>query len=142
LIDPGTSLPLCPCPGGTPVICNCPAGLIPPAISSTDIAPTSQAIQTNKITLDDNGKTITLHTGESFLLDLGTDRFNWTVDIDDQNVLSRLKNVMVIRGAQGIYETYDPGRAVLTAVGDPLCRDAVPACMAPSILFKIIVIVQ
>jgi len=156
LIDLGTSVPLCPCPsgvfpsgaslggatGGTPVVCNCPAILFPPTISPTDVPPTSQAIQTNKVTLDDNRKTISMHPGESFLLDLGTDMFNWRVDIDDQSVLARLKNVTVIRGAQGIYEANNTGQAMMTAVGDPFCRDTLPACMSPSIIFKIAVVVQ
>jgi hypothetical protein len=72
----------------------------------------------------------------------GTEVFDWTVDIDDQTVLSRVKNVMVIRGAQGIYEANSPGQAMLTAVGSPFYRNSVPACMEPSMLFKITVIVQ
>ena len=156
VIGSSTTLPLCPCPSGaflpgqsqarvisgTPAICNCPAILLSPTISATDVGPTSSAIPANGITLDDNGKTLILHPGESFLLDLGTDIFYWTVDIDDQNVLARVKNVMVIRGAQGLYEAKDPGTAVLTAVGDPFCRISFPACAAPSMLFKITVIVQ
>jgi len=156
VIGSSTTLPLCPCPSGaflpgqsqdgvvsgTPVICNCPAILLPPTISATDDGPTtSPTIPANGITLDDIGKTFILHPGESFLLDLGTDIFNWTVDIDNQNVLARVKNVLVIRGAQGLYEAKDPGTAVLTAVGDPFCRNSVPACAAPSLLFKITVIV-
>ena len=155
VIDSGTSLPKCPCPSGAfptgqpqggltvhpTVICNCPAILLPPTISATEVVPTSPAMSSN-ITLDDNGKTVILHPGDSFLLDLGTDVFDWTVAVDDQNVLARLKNVMVILGAQGIYEAKDPGQAILTTVGDPLCRNSVPACAAPSMQFKIAVIVQ
>jgi hypothetical protein len=152
----GTSQPLCPCPsgvippgpsqmgviGGTPVICNCPALILPPTISATDVGSTPTVSATNDITLQDNGKTFIFHPGESFLLNLGMDVFNWTVEVDNQNVLSRLINVMVIRGAQGIYEANNPGQAVLTAVGDPFCRSSVPACGAPSMLFKITVIVK
>ncbi len=152
----GTSSVVCPCPsgvfppvpaqggiaGGTPVICNCPAILLPPTISATEDGSTQGAASTNDITREDNGKTIYLHPGESFLLNLGTDIFDWTVDIDNQAVLSRVKNVMVIRGAQGIYEADGLGEAVLTAVGNPFCRNSVPPCMAPSLLFKITLIVQ
>jgi hypothetical protein len=83
-----------------------------------------------------------MHPGENFLLNLGADIFDWTVQIDNQNVLDRVKNIMVIRGAQGVYEATSPGQAALTAVGDPFCRKSTPACMAPSMLFKITVIVQ
>jgi hypothetical protein len=156
VIDSSTTLPACPCPSGAiptgqsqvgvnsgnPVICNCPAILLPPTISATDLGPTSPAIPATGITLDDNGKTFILHPGKTFLLNLGTDIFDWTVDIDNLNVLARVKNIMVIRGAQGIYEANHPGQAVLTAVGNPFCRNSEPACAAPSMLFKISVIVQ
>jgi hypothetical protein len=156
VIDSSTTLPQCPCPGGaiptgqsqvgvnsgTPIICNCPAILLPPTISATAIGPASPAIPATGITLDDNGKTFMLHPGETFLLNLGMDIFDWTVEIDNQNVLARVKNVLVIRGAQGIYEANNPGQAVLTAVGNPFCLNSVPACAAPSMLFKISVIVQ
>jgi hypothetical protein len=155
VIGSATSLPQCPCPSGvfppgpsqdgstvhSSIICNCPANLLPPTISATEVGPTSPARPSN-ITLDDNGKTFILHPGDSFLLDLGTDVFDWTVTVDDPNVLSRIKNVMVIRGAQGLYEANTPGQTSLTATGDPLCRNSVPACAAPSMQFKITVIVQ
>jgi predicted secreted protein len=92
------------------------------------------------ITLDDNGKTITLQVNESFLLKL-EEEYDWNITIDDQTVLSRKVNVLVIRGAQGIYEAHKPGRATLTAVGDPPCRRATPPCAAPSRLFSLNVIV-
>lgn len=88
------------------------------------------------ITLDDNGKTITLQVNETFLLKLG-EEYDWNITIDDQTVLSRKVNVLVIRGAQGIYEAHKPGHATLTAVGDPPCRRATPPCAAPSRLFNL-----
>ena len=152
----GTSVPVCTCPTGIstptqsqsggvsvpPMICNCPAILVSPPAVATEAGSGSQNISTNGITLADNGKTFTLHPGDSFLLNLGMDTFDWTVDIDNQNVLSRVKGVMVIRGAQGIYEANSPGEASLTAVGNPLCRSSVPACEMPSIMFRITVIVK
>ena len=151
-----TSGPVCTCPTGIstptqsqsggvsvpPMICNCPAILVSPPAVATEAGSDSQNISTNGITLANNEKTFTLHPGDSFLLNLGADTFDWTVDIDNQNVLSRVKGVMVIRGAQGIYEANSPGQAVLTAIGNPLCRNSVPACEMPSIMFRITVIVK
>jgi hypothetical protein len=155
-VGSSTSMPICTCPTGIvtpaqsqpgsfsvpPVICNCPAILVSPPVAVTETVSGSQNIPTSGITLADKGKTFTLHPGDSFLLNLGMDTFDWTVDIDNQNVLSLVKGVMVIRGAQGIYKANNAGQAVLTAVGNPLCRNSVPACEAPSILFRITVIVQ
>lgn len=122
--------------------CNCPAIIIQPPEPVPGVEATPQGISANGITLADNGKTFIMHPGENFLLNLGAEIFDWTVQIDIQNVLDRVKNIMVIRGAQGVYEANNPGQAVLTAIGDPFCRKSTPACMAPSIMFKITVIVQ
>ena len=153
---PSTSAPVCTCPTGIisptqsqggvislpPVICNCPAILVSPPAEVTETGSGSQNISTNGITLADNGKTFTLHPSDSFLLNLGIDTFDWAVNIDNQNVLSRVKGVMVIRGAQGIYEANSLGQTSLTAIGNPLCRNSVPACEMPSIIFRITVIVK
>ncbi|MGA7194437.1 MAG: hypothetical protein WBW94_12480 [Anaerolineales bacterium] len=155
-VGSGTSMPICICPTGIvtptqsqsggiglpPVICNCPAILVSPPVTTTETESSLQNISTGGITLADNGKNFIMHRGDSFLLNLGMDTFDWTVEIDNQNVLSRVKGVMVIRGAQGIYQAISLGQAVLKATGNPLCRNLVPACEIPSILFKIIVIVQ
>ena len=151
-----TSGPGCTCPTGIttptqsqsggvsvpPMICNCPAILVSPPSVSHDDGSGSPNISTDGITLADNGKTFILHPGDRFLLNLGMNTFDWTVDIDNQNVLSRVKGVMVIRGAQGIYEANSLGEALLTAIGNPLCRNSVPACEMPSIMFRITVIVK
>ena len=142
-----TSMPLCTCPTGIitptqsegggvgvpPIICNCLAILVSPPVKATEDGSGLQDIPSNTITLADNNKTFTMHPGDSFLLNLGMDTFDWTVDIDNQNVLSRVVGVMVIRGAQGIYEANSPGQAQLAAVGNPLCQNTVPACEMPSI---------
>lgn len=106
----------------------------------TVIAPTNLPAAPN-ITLADNGKTITLQTGQSFLLRLGEDDV-WIVKVDDRNVLKRMINVMMIRGAQGIYVAGKPGTTTLSATGDPMCLQNQPPCAAPSIQFKITVIVH
>ena len=102
----------------------------------------SSAPPMDGITLSDNGKTFVMHVGESFLLKLGMDIYDWSVEVDNQNVLHREMNVMVIRGAQGIYVGQTPGTATLTATGNPLCAQSTPRCMMPSILFRITVTVQ
>ena len=98
--------------------------------------------QSNKIiTLADSDKSITLNKDESFLLKLG-DNYDWSVDIDNQTVVSRVMNIAVIKGAQGIYQAHNSGQATLTAVGDPFCLTADPPCKIHSLLFKLNVIVQ
>lgn len=93
------------------------------------------------ITLADNGGTFTLAVGDEFVLQLGTE-FDWTVNDVDQSVISRVRNITVIKGAQGVYRAVGAGRTTLTATGDPPCRKLTPACAAPSILFRVNLIVR
>ena len=98
--------------------------------------PVSETTSEKTITLTDNNKSINLKVGETFLLKLG-ESFDWNVQIDNQNIVSREVNILVVRGAQGIYKANNSGKAVLTAVGDPPCYKLIPKCLAPSILFKL-----
>jgi hypothetical protein len=153
-IPAATSVPPCTCPTSavTPqqagfvqpdhIVCNCTVMLIPPPPPTYPVDTNPQAVPAGGITLPDNGKTFIVHPGDSFLLNLGMDVYDWTVNINDQNVIGREKNGLAIRGAQGVYQAASPGQAVLSAVGDPQCRNSKPACMAPSIMFSITVIVQ
>lgn len=88
------------------------------------------------ITQENNNQAIELNVGDTFLLKLG-EEYMWNVEIDNDDVVSRVKNIAVIRGAQGLYEAKMPGSATLSAAGDLPCREEVPPCAAPTILFKI-----
>jgi len=92
--------------------------------------------QPTTITQENNDQTIELNVGDTFLLKLGEEHM-WNVEIDNDDVVSRVKNIAVIRGAQGIYEAKMPGSVTLSASGDLPCREEVPPCAAPTILFKI-----
>jgi hypothetical protein len=93
------------------------------------------------ITRDDQGKTINLKFGDNFLLQLG-EEYTWEINISDTGVISRVKNIAVIRGAQGVYETLKTGTVTLTAAGDPVCRQAKPPCGMPSIQYQVTIVVQ
>ena len=106
------------------------------------VSPSATALPADGVAFSENGKTFTMHVGESFLLNLGTDVYDWTVEVDHQNVLQRDMGVTVIQGAQGIYVAQAPGTVTLTANGDPLCLQSKPPCKMPSISFSIILIVE
>ena len=86
--------------------------------------------------LQDQGRTVVMHIGDRFLLQLG-EVFDWTGTSSDDTVVGRVPNVMVIKGAQGLYEGRKVGEATLNAIGDPLCRTSTPACMVPSISYTL-----
>jgi hypothetical protein len=102
---------------------------------------TPQPSGSQAVTLDDQGKTMTLAVGERFLLNLG-EGYNWEVSISDQAVVSRVIGITVIRGAQGVYQANQAGSVTLSATGDPLCRQSQPACGMPSLLFSVSIIVK
>jgi hypothetical protein len=106
------------------------------------VPPSAVALPASGVTFSENGMTFTMHIGESFLLNLGTDVYEWTVEVDHQDVLQRKMGGAVIRGAQGIYIAQAPGTATLTASGDPSCLRSKPSCKMPSVSFSITVIVQ
>jgi len=107
--------------------------------SSPSSTPPPASSQT--VTLADDGQTITLRVGGSFLLELGED-YDWTPTVDDQTIVSRAKNIAVVRGAQGVYDALKAGKTTLTAAGDPVCRQATPPCERPSRVFTIQIVVQ
>ncbi|VVB88201.1 Uncharacterised protein [uncultured archaeon] len=113
--------------------------LVEPETTPAEPAGTAQGART--VTLADDGKTITLEVNETFLLNLGQE-YDWNISIDDQTVISREVNVLVVRGAQGIYRAHKPGRATLIAAGDPACRKSVPPCAVPSRQFRVYVVVS
>jgi ABC-type transport system substrate-binding protein len=140
---PAASLTPVPTPGATvgqassgPAATSNPATTAAPTAGrSPGGSPTDGAI-----TFADNGATLALHIGDRFLLNLGSD-FDWTVSVDDPSVVERVRNVTVVRGAQGVYEALKTGTTMLHATGDPPCRKATPACGAPSILFEVTLVV-
>jgi len=135
-------------PATEPIVSTAIAGsdiatLPPPASDATEtIPPGGNPISEGGITLDDNGKTFTMHVGDSVLLNLGTDAYDWTVAVENETVVHMKMGVMVIKGAQGIYDALTPGTATLSASGNPLCLQSRPACALPSILFTVTIVVE
>lgn len=81
-----------------------------------------------------------MRVGQSFLLNLGTE--GWLVTLADQTVVSRVINIAVVRGAQGVYKAHAPGQTTLDAVGPSPCPTATPACGAPQRVFRITIVVD
>ena len=109
--------------------------------AASSVAPTAPAPNTPTMVLADNGHSLMLHPGQSFLLKLG-EEYNWNVTVGDQTIVSRKVNVLTVRGAQGIYDAHQAGTTALTATGDPVCRNANPPCAQASRQFHIQIIVQ
>jgi hypothetical protein len=105
------------------------------------IPPPSTNTGSPQVTLSQNGQTISVQVGDTFLLDLGNN-YDWQIVVDHPEIVSRVVNIIVVRGAQGVYKALASGSAQLTATGDPTCRQSKPPCAAPSLLFKLNIVVS
>lgn len=116
-------------PTGTPILSQSPTPF--PAVAGTD----------RTITLADNGKTIRIEFAHRFLLALDPS-LDWTVTIANPDVVKRLENTPVPRGAQGVYHANLPEQTKLAAVGDAPCRKSQPPCAVPSRTFEVEIVVE
>ena len=78
----------------------------------------------------DNGATVSATVGETVLLKLDSG-FSWNVSLDNPAMMFR-PPVALAAGVQGDWEIIGPGQVTISATGDPACRQATPACAAPS----------
>lgn len=103
--------------------CSIKSGSIPDTPQAqASSTPTTQSPENNLVVkLDDNGKSIDMIVGQQFLLDLGSD-YQWNISINNQEVLERLVNITVIKGAQGVYQAKLTGTSTLHATGTFICR--------------------
>lgn len=83
------------------------------------------------ITLADDGQTVSLPTGTSFLLALDS-AYDWQVQIADQTILSPYPNAAAPPDSQGVFTASHQGQTTLRATGTPKCYNATPRCLAPS----------
>jgi hypothetical protein len=129
---------------GTPTAlptATAPVTATPVAIAPTVTQPPATPSGSRIVTLADDGQTIALNVGASFLLQLG-DAYVWNVMVADPSIVSRQINLLVVRGAQGVFVAHKAGQTTLTAVGDLPCRSAQPPCAAPSRLFQLTIVVH
>ncbi len=96
---------------------------------------------TRLVTLADDGQTIAVFRGASFVLSLGSD-LDWYVQIADEEIVSRDPTATPPPGSQGVYIATQGGETALTATGNPTCSTAVPRCLAPSRRFRVQIVVK
>ena len=94
------------------------------------------------ITLEDQGKTISLNVGERFLLALERGGYSWTLNFSDQTVLEQVSDIPPAPGSQGIFEAKQAGQVRLSATGELPCHKSTPPCLAATLLFEVNITVQ
>ncbi|MFY9610269.1 MAG: hypothetical protein WAU45_16850 [Blastocatellia bacterium] len=94
------------------------------------------------ITFDNVGQTILLGVGDRFLLFLQKSGYEFSPAVLDTAVLRKVEEVEIIPGSQGIFEALKAGRTQLTAPGELPCHKTTPACLAPSLLVELNIVVR
>jgi len=93
------------------------------------------------VTLDYAGDTLTILNIQAFILQLG-DRFIWTVKVEPPDRLTLNRKITPEPGEQGVYVARNKGHAIISAIGEPVCRQQEPPCNYPDVFFQMIVEIQ
>ncbi len=126
---------------GTPLCYNTvPRCLMPSRSFSLRINIRSGSNSGLTITFADNGKTIPLVVGQTFLLNLGQD-YDWTVTVDDQNIVGRALNITIPKGAQGAFEAKRAGTTAFHATGIIICPPG-QVCIQIALEFHVQLVVK
>jgi len=90
-----------------------------------------------------------LSVGDTFLLNLGAGTYilnkvtyDWTVTIDHPDVIGSSDATTTVLASQGLYTALKPGRATLSAIGVPSCRQTAPVCADSAITFRVTLVVR
>ncbi len=97
---------------------------------------TVDQLENKIITPEDNDKLINIKKGESFVVKLDSG-YDWRIGINNKTVIDSDYSDIRYSGSQGVYRAHNSGQAILTGIGDPVCRLSEPPCMSPSILFQL-----
>lgn len=90
------------------------------------------------ITLDHVGQTIDMIPGQGFLLRLG-DEYAWTVSIEPAELLTINRKITPELTEQGVYIARKKGKAYLSAIGVPGCKQLSPPCSRPNVLYRLMI---
>jgi hypothetical protein len=85
-----------------------------------------------RITLEDNGQTVSLTPGKNIVMMLGTD-YNWTITSSDDKVMAKKDIALTDARMQAVYQAVGAGEAVMNATGT--CKAG--GCAMPSATFSI-----
>lgn len=94
------------------------------------------------ITFEDDGKMFGLGTGSKFQLVLQKDSYEWAAAAFDPAFLTKLTNEPALSGSQGIFQATQAGTTQISSSGDLPCAKVTPPCLAPSLGFRVTLIIK
>ena len=92
------------------------------------------------VTEADNGKSYTLHRGDTLEVRLSGGTYHWSTPMSSNEAVLRRTAVAAGTADGGAWASFvaqADGQADVTSTGDPPCRQSTPPCMAPSQLFQV-----
>lgn len=92
------------------------------------------------VTFDEGGRTALLQSGDRLILTLG-DGYVWHLRVSGVEVLVPLATSMLPPGTQAVFQARKAGKAVVGAVGEPVCRPGWTNCPTAVVQFELTVIV-
>ncbi len=93
------------------------------------------------VTLGEQGRTALLNSGDRLVLTLG-DGYIWTLRVSGVEVLVPLATSMLPPGTQAVFQARKEGKAIVGAVGQPICRPGWTHCSTVVVQFQLTVIVD
>jgi hypothetical protein len=93
------------------------------------------------VTLAEHDRVALLQQGDRLVLNLG-DGFQWTLSVTGIEVLAPLANSALPPGVQAVFEAQEPGKALVRAAGEEVCRRTARQCSHTVIRFSLTVVVQ
>jgi hypothetical protein len=110
--------------------------------SGGDVSPQFDFFSGLILTLEDTGKTFNLQVGDRFQVLLKKDGYEWTVDVPDSTLVSRLAGEPLLPGAQGVFQATQAGTTRLSANGELPCHKSTPPCSAPTLGFQVTLVIE
>ena len=94
------------------------------------------------ITFEDDGQTFGVAVGTKFQLVLQKNGYEWDAAAFDPAFINKLANEPLLPGSLGVFQTTKAGTTQITSFGELPCAKTTPPCLAPSLGFRVTLIVK
>lgn len=94
------------------------------------------------ITLEDDGQMFGVAVGTKFQLVLQKNGYEWDAATFDAAFINKLANEPLLPGSLGVFQTTKAGTTQISSFGELPCAKTTPPCLAPSLGFRVTLIVK
>ena len=94
------------------------------------------------ITFDDDGQAFGLGVGSKFQLVLQKGSYEWDAAAFDPAFINKLADQPLLPSSLGVFQTTQAGTTQVSSFGELPCAKLTPPCLAPSLGFKVTLIIK